>query len=93
MPLCDALDCVHLHDEGLHRGLLSLRVPLILPKLLGVSILVSLSVVLALTENCCHCHTLLFFTCSDDSLSLSGHRHLLRNVIRTEVSCDCASYS
>ena len=25
MPLCHALDCVHLHNEGLHRGLLSLR--------------------------------------------------------------------
>ena len=25
---------------------------------------------LALTENRCHCHTLLFFRCSDDSLSL-----------------------
>ena len=25
--------------------------------------------------------------------SLSGHRHLLRNVIRTAVGCDCASYS
>ena len=27
MPLCDALDCVHLHNEGFHRGLLSLRGP------------------------------------------------------------------
>ena len=27
----------------------------------------------------CHCHTLLFFTCSDDFLSLSGYRHLLRH--------------
>ena len=25
-------------------------------------------------------------------VSFSGHRHLLRNVIRTAVSCDCASY-
>ena len=42
-------------------------------------------------ETLCQCHTLLFFTCSDDFLS--GHRHLLRNVIRTAVSCDCASCS
>ena len=27
------------------------------------------------------------------NVCLSGHRHLLRNVIRTAVSCDCASYS
>ena len=26
-------------------------------------------------------------------LSLSGHRQLLRSVIRTAVGCDCASYS
>ena len=53
---------------------------------------------LALTENLCvscHCHTPPPFTCAHDflSLSLSGHRHLLRNVIRTAVGCDCASYS
>ena len=45
MPLCDDLDCVPLHDEGLHRGLLSLRGSLVRPTLQGVSILVSLSVV------------------------------------------------
>ena len=42
---------------------------------------------------CCHCHTLLPFTCADDFLSLSGHRHLLGNVIRITVDFDCASYS
>ena len=31
MPLCDALDCVHLHDEGLHRGLLPRRGPSVRP--------------------------------------------------------------
>ena len=31
MPLCDVQDCVHLHNEGLHRGLLSLRGPVVLP--------------------------------------------------------------
>ena len=44
-----ALHCVHLHNEGLHRGLLSRRGTLVrqtpLPTLPGVSILVSLSVV------------------------------------------------
>ena len=28
MPLCDTLDCVHHHNEGFHRSLLSLRGPL-----------------------------------------------------------------
>ena len=41
VPLCDALDCVHLHNEGLHCGLLSRRGPVVLPTLLGVSILSS----------------------------------------------------
>ena len=45
MSLCDALDCVLLYNEGLHRRLLSLRGHLVLPMLLGVPILVSLSVV------------------------------------------------
>ena len=45
MPLCDALDCVPLHNEGFHGGLLSLRRLLVRPTLLGISILVSLSVV------------------------------------------------
>ena len=31
------------------------------------------------------------FTCAH--VFLSGHRHVLRHVIRTAVSCDCASYS
>ena len=35
MPLCDALDCVHLHNEGFHRGLLSLRGLLVRPTLSG----------------------------------------------------------
>ena len=49
---------------------------------------------LALTENLCHFHTLVPVTrVLMTFLSLSGHRHLLRNVIRTAVSCDCASYS
>ena len=36
MPLCDALDCVHHHNEGIHRGLLSLRGLLVRPTLLRV---------------------------------------------------------
>ena len=47
----------------------------------------------SLIEVLCHFHTLLLVTYSDDFLSFSGHRHLLRNVIRTAVSCDCASSS
>ena len=95
MPLCDAMDCVHLHNESLHRGRLSLRGPLVLPTLLGVWILVSLSVVwlklknsvyLVIVKRCFPSRVLMTF-------SLSGHRHLLRNVIRTAVRCDCASYS
>ena len=31
IPLCDALGCVHLHDESFHRGLVSLRGPLVRP--------------------------------------------------------------
>ena len=30
-PLCDSLGCVHPHNEGLHRGLLSRRGPLVHP--------------------------------------------------------------
>ena len=96
VPLCGTLSCVRLHNEGFHRGLLSGRGLLIRPTLLGVSILVSLSVVWLLLKICrvsCHCHTLLLITCAHDFLSLSGHRNLLRNVICTAVACDCASYS
>ena len=71
----------------------SLRGPLVVPTLLGVIDPRVSFFRLALTEKLCHCHTLLLFTCSDDFLSLSGHCNLLRNVIRTAVSCDCASYS
>ena len=35
MPLCDALDCVHLLIEGLHRGILSLRGPLVSSDIAG----------------------------------------------------------
>ena len=73
MPLCDALDCVHLHNEGLHRGLLSRR------GLFGSSHVagridphVSFCR-LALTENLCHFHTLLPFTCADDSCVFLWH--------------------
>ena len=95
MPLCDALDSVHLHNEGFHRGLLSRRGFLVRPTLLGVSILVSLSVVwlqlkifvyLVIVTRYFPSRVLMTF-------SLCGHRHLLRNVIRTAVGCDCASCS
>ena len=77
-PLCDSLSCVRLRNEGLYRGLLSRRGPVVLPTLLGTSILVSLSVFLAKTENLCvscHCHTLLPFTCVHDFLSVWASSH------------------
>ena len=85
MPLRDALDCVHLHNENLHRGLLSLRGLLVRPTLLGVSILVSLSVFWLWLKN------FVTFTRYVSSRvlmtsSLSGHRHLLRNRLRLRVS-------
>ena len=92
-PLCDSLGCVHPHNEGLH-GLLSRRgpssvcsAPLTCPP---SSCFFFYRLVLAKTL--CHCHTLLFFTCSDDFLPLSVHRHLHRNVIRTAVRCDCVLF-
>ena len=57
----------------------------------GVSSILVFLCHLAVGKKLCHCHTLLFFTCSDYFLS-SGHHHLLRNGIRTAVSCDCASH-
>ena len=70
MPLCDALDCVHLHNEGSHQGLLSLRGPLVSSDIAGrIDPRVSFCL-LVLTEKLCHFHTLLLFTCYDDSLSL-----------------------
>ena len=80
-PLCDSLGCVHPHYEGLHRGLLPQRGRSVRPA------------PLACHRSSSHCHTLLFITCSDDLLSFSGHRHLLRMVIRTAVRRDCPSYS
>ena len=88
-PHYDYLGCVHPHCEGL---------PLATAWSVGSSgtagvssILVSLSS--GFCHWSCHCHTPLFFTCSDDFLSLSGHRHLLHNVIRTAGRCDCTSHS
>ena len=70
MPLCDALDCVHLHNEGSHQGLLSLRGPLVSSDIAGrIDPRVSFCL-LVLTEKLCHFHTLLLFTCYDDCLSL-----------------------
>ena len=90
LPLCGVLDCVHLHNEGLHRGLLSLRGPLFLPTLLGVIDPRVSFFRLAVTENRCHCHTLLLFTCSDDffslwSSSLALQRHSHRGRLRLRV--------
>ena len=65
-PLCDTLSCVHLHNEGLHRGLLSRRGPVEQHRRVVMGPRFS-SCLLALTENRCHFHTLLHFTCSDDS--------------------------
>ena len=93
--------CVHLHNEGIHRGLLSRRGLLVRPTLLGVSMLVSLFCRLALTENqgvSCHCHTLLPFTCAHDFLSLWAsspasqcHSHCgrlrVRVLVLTLLSC------
>ena len=93
MPLCDALDCVHLHNEGFHRGFLSLRGPFGSSDIAGGVDPRASFCRLALIAKLCHLHTLLLFTCSDDFLSLSGPHHLLRNVIRTAVGCDSSSYS
>ena len=70
LPLCDALSCVHLHNEGFRRGLLSRRGPLVLPTPQGGHRSSLLFLSSGSAENLCHFHTLLLFTCSDDFLSL-----------------------
>ena len=93
MPLCDALDCVHLHNEGLHRGLLSRRGPFGSSDIAGcIDPHVSFCR-LALAEKSSPTFTRYFSSRDLLTFSLSGHRHLLRNVIRAAVRCDCASYS
>ena len=104
IPLCDTLGCVHPQNEAFHRGLLSLCGPLVLltPQAGHRSSCVPVSSDFSDGSLCfmhalCymsfsgHGHTLPPFTCSDDFLS--GRRHLLRNIIRSAVRCDCASYS
>ena len=96
MPLCDVLDCVHPYNEGLHRGLLPRRGLLVRPTLLGVSILVSLFCRLALTENHCHFHTLLPFTCADDFCVFLWHARGLQfprfGILRTVFLLDEVSF-
>ena len=75
------------------EGSLQQRVVLYVRYGLRGSLCDSLSCVHLRNEGSCHCHTLLPFTCVHDFLSLSGHRHLLGNVLRTAVRCDCASCS
>ena len=68
---------------------------LVRPTLLGVSILVSLSVVWLLLKIFVYLVIVTRYFPSRVlmTFSLCGHRHLLRNVIRTAVGCDCVSYS
>ena len=76
--LCASLGCVHPHNEGFHRGLLSRRGRLVRPTPRGVPILVCLYRMVSLSLS--HAASLRV---------LSGlYRHVLRNVIRTAVSCD-----
>ena len=80
--------CVHPHNEGLHRGLLPRRGPSVRSAPLACpscfSIVWFLSLVLSLSHaTSLHCVL----------MTLSRHRHLLRNVFHTAVGCDCASCS